>query len=160
MDLNVRTLCWPVLLVVFLGAASKASADILCRRIHSGALIVVAGPHCPEGQRKIDPAALGLQVSVGPAGAQGPVGPQGPAGPQGFAGPQGSTGPQGPAGPPGPAGLRGSEVFFCPCGMLTPGGAGGSLTIGIKKCLAQVCSHQGECHFEDRECKAVGHLAP
>jgi hypothetical protein len=114
-----------------------ARSDIVCKVTagqEKGTLKVASGSSCPAGQKKINPAGLGLQGPAGPAGAQGPPGPagaqgaagaQGPAGaqapagaqgPQGAAGSQGAkgdTGPPGPPGPPGEAPVLGASLYWC-----------------------------------------------
>src|SRR5271156_2040563 len=90
---------------------STAYADILCQTENFDTLKARPGPNCPEGEKNIDLATLGLQGPAGPPGVEGPAGPKGAdgaVGPEGPAGPKGADGAVGPEGPAGPKGADGA----------------------------------------------------
>src|SRR6202453_4200106 len=120
--LFASVICLTALAMPVPNVVSAAYADILCEVENFSTLKARPGPDCPEGEKKVDPATLGLLGSTGPAvpseskgvdGAVGPPGPEGPVGPKGGdgavgpPGPEGTVGPKGAdgaVGPPGPAG--------------------------------------------------------
>jgi hypothetical protein len=114
---------------------SIARADILCQVESFSTLKARPGPDCPEGEKKIDPATLGLVNPAGPAspmGVDGAVGPKGadgaagPPGPEGAVGPKGADGAVGPPGPEGLVGPKGADGAAGPTGAEGPVGPKGA----------------------------------
>jgi hypothetical protein len=171
-------------------AVSTAHANILCQVENFDTLKARPGPSCPEGEKKIDPATLGLlgpAVAAGPPGPKGADGAVGPPGPVGAVGPKGSDGAVGPPGPEGPAGSKGADgAVGLPGaeGAVGPRGADGAVgppgPTGGTAIYACTCSPRGvvltadptspestcrrKCpqggHCPPAECKLLGHLGP
>src|SRR5262245_53387147 len=80
---------------LLLASVTEATALVLCRAPDDSLKV---RDSCKRRERRVDPAALGLQGPPGPTGPGGLIGPVGPPGPPGSPGP---TGPPGSPGPPG-----------------------------------------------------------
>ena len=130
-------ICLSALAMPASNLVSAANADILCQVESFNTLKARPGPDCPEGEKKIDPATLGLlgagaagspavDNAAGPKGADGAVGLQGPEGPVGPKGADGAAGPAGPEGPAGPKGADGAAGPPGPEGPVGPKGADGA----------------------------------
>src|SRR3984957_15545806 len=103
-------ICLAALAMPVSNLVGTAHADILCEVENFSTLKARPGPDCPEGEKKVDPATLGLLGSTGSAAPSGPkaadgaVGAPGPGGPVGPKGADGAVGAPGPGGPVGPKG--------------------------------------------------------
>src|ERR1700723_3686739 len=112
-------ICLAALAMPVSNVVGTAHADILCEVENFSTLKARPGPDCPEGEKKVDPATLGLLGSTGPAvpsGTKGADGAVGPAGPEGPIGPKGADGAVGPAGSEGPVGPKGADGAVGPAG--------------------------------------------